>query len=260
MEGSSSSNNPGRFGRISSLVDVDTLRRRRVLVIGLGSMGQPVVNQLVRHGVGTLHPGRLHVVDGDVVTDSNLIGTQYRSEHVGQPKALAAGSIIGEINSEANVSHWNRNVAESDIPQIAEEAHGSHLIGLFADTFDVMLGVADHCADMCPVVMAVFGPNADYAEVALSVPGVTPTLRRTMGSRPRQRISTPRAFGCDTAFVANFVAAVCLELLLAPADRGKIVQCYANAPLFVVGLRRSWIFERQPEDIPRTVVCVHVPF
>ena len=104
----------------------------------------------------------------------------------------------------------------------------------------------------------MFGPNVEHAEVAFSVPDVTQPISKTMGGRKRKAIDQPRGLGCDTAYVSSFVAAVCLRLLLGSAAEEQLIQCYANAPLFVLGLRRSWIFADQPEDIARSVVCVHV--
>jgi len=229
---------------------------RRVAIIGLGSMGQPIASQLARHGVATKPPGRLRIVDGDNVSNRNLIGTEYLPEHVGKPKAEAAAQIIQQINPEVNLSYWNRRLTPEDIPRIVEMAGHSDLLGLFADSFALMLRIAEQCP--CTQVMALFGPNADYAEVAFSIPNVTPPLSRTMGKRKRRAISTPSAFGCDTAYVASFVSALCLELLLGQADRGKLLPCYADAPLFLMNLRKAWLFANEPEDIARAIVCVHV--
>ena len=238
------------------MVNVEGLTRKRVLAIGLGCMGQPVVTQLIRHGVATQAPGRMHIVDGDVVSSRNLIGTDYRVAHIGQPKTAAVTSMLAEINPEAIVTWWNRRLTDRDLIQVADLARQADLVGLFADSFDLMLTIADRCAPFCPLVMAALGPEADYAEVAFSRPGLTPPLRKIMGNRPRQRIASPSALGCDTLYVASFVAAVCLELLLAPADQGKLVRCHPRAPLFVLGLRKAWIFENQPADIARIVHCV----
>jgi hypothetical protein len=222
-------------------------------------MGQPIVNLLARHGVGSRSPGGICIVDGDVVSERNLIGTEYRLAHVGQPKGAAAAAIIKEINDETNVTYWNHHLTPQDAPRVVDLARRSELIGLFADSFDLMLDIADLCASICPAVMAVFGPHADHAEVAFSIPKVTPSLRKVLGNRPRQRIAAPSAFGCDTLYVASFVAALCLELLLAPQDQGRLVQCHNHAPLFVMGLRKSWIFQKQPEDVARSIVYVQVP-
>jgi hypothetical protein len=247
-----------RYGRISQLCNVAALARKRVALIGMGSMGQPIATQLARHGVGTNSPGRIRLIDGDRVEERNLIGTEYREEHLGTPKAAAAASIIHEINSDVIVSYWEKVVDTQAIPSIVEMTGQTDLLGLFADSFDVMLSIAERCAGICPQVMAVFGPNVDYAEVAFSVPGQTPPISVTMGRRKRQVIGAPIAFGCDTAFVASFVAGLCLELLLDDKDRSSLIPCYADAPLFLLGLRKAWVFKNQPHEITRIVACVHV--
>lgn len=247
-----------RYGRIANRVKLDPIARRRVCIIGLGSMGNPIVCQMVRHGVATRSPGRARVIDGDHVSGRNLIGTEYRCEHIGTSKAEATAQMVREINPDVNLTYWNRRLMDSDIPAIVDMASRSDLLGLFADSFELMLKIAEACSQLCPQVMAVFGPNADFAEVAFSLPGDTPPLTRTLGRRKRSTIGSPSAFGFDTAFVANFVAALCLELLLDPSDRGKLVHCYADAPLFILGLRKSWVFGNDPDDVVRIVSSVHV--
>lgn len=251
-------NQDNRYGRLEGLVNLESLARRRMIGVGLGSMGHPIVNQLARHGVATQSPGRLRVIDGDLVVQRNLIGTEYLLEHVGMSKAEATAQIVHKINPDVNLSYWNRQITDDDVPAIADMAARSDLLGLFADSFETMLAIADRCADVCPQVMAVFGPNADYAEVAFSIPGQTLPLSKTLGKRKRQTISSPRAFGCDTAYVAAFVAALCIELLLNPSDQGKLIRCYADAPLFLLGLRKTWVFANDPEDVSRIITCVHI--
>jgi tRNA A37 threonylcarbamoyladenosine dehydratase len=246
------------YGRIAGIVDVQALASKRVTIIGLGSMGQPIACQLVRHGVATESDGKLWLIDGDIVSERNLIGTEYRLEHISMPKAEAAARIIHEINTDANVSFRNHMVTEKDIPIIIQLARQSDLLCLFADSFDLMIDISKTCSDICPAVIAVFGPNADFAEIAFSLPGVTPSLEQTMGKRKRKAISKPTALGCDTIFIASFVAAICLRLLLGEAQGKDLIPCYANAPLFVMGLRKSWIFENQPKDIARTIIHVKV--
>ena len=245
-----------RYGRVAGRLDVEALAPKRFTAIGLGSMGQPITTQLVRHGVASRSPGRLRLIDGKDVSERNLIGTEYRPGHVGTPKAQAAASIVREIDEDLNVSFWERTLTKDDIPAVVNMAGQSDLLGLFADSFDLMMEIADRCSGICPQVMAVFGPNADYAEVAFSVPGQTAAIPQVMGRRHRQTIAKPTAIGCDTIFVASFVAAVCLRLLLGDAKGAELVPCYTNAPLFILGLRRSWIFANQPADVARSIVLV----
>ena len=247
-----------RYGRIADLVDLDVLAVRRVTLIGCGSMGQPISDQLARHGVGTRPPGRLRLIDGDTVAARNGVGTHFPESDQGRLKVEVTSEMIHAANGEVNVSYWNQMLTPADIPAVADLAGQSDLLGLFADSFELMLQISDRCADICPQIMAVFGPNADYAEVAFSVPGATPPLSTTMGRRKRESISQPQALGCDTAYVANFAAAVCLRLLLGSAKGSELLPCYTNAPLFVLGLRKSWLFEQEPDDIARTIVRVRV--
>lgn len=245
-----------RYGRIKGIVNIASLSRKRVTLIGLGSMGQPISSQLARHGISTRLPGRIRLIDGDTVSPRNLIGTEYRLKHLNRPKAVVAYEIIREIDKDVNVSYWNRNLKDSDIPHIVEMANMSDLLGLFADSFGLMLKISDRCYDTCPQVMALFGPNADYAEVAFSIPGTTCRISESIGKRERKAISEPTALGCDTAYISNFVASVCMRILLGDTQGSLLVPCYSNASLLIVGLRSSWIFKNQPDDVLRTVVCV----
>jgi molybdopterin/thiamine biosynthesis adenylyltransferase len=247
-----------RYGRIAGLVDVHALASKRVTFIGLGSMGQPISTQMARHGVATSPDGMLCLIDGDIVSERNLIGTEYRPQHLSMHKAEAAVRIVKEVNPDSNVSFWNRMITEKDIPAITQLAQQSDLLCLFADSFDLMLQISETCSNICPHIIAAFGQNADYAEIAFSLPGVTPTLKQTMGQRKRKAISNPTALGCDTIFITSFVAAVCIRLLLGEAQGKDLMPCYSNAPLFIMGLRNSWIFENQPVDIARTIIRVKV--
>lgn len=252
----SADNHESQHGRVFRLIDTSALARKCFTALGAGSAGQPVIEQMARHGVGTHPDGRIQVVDGDRVSLRNLIGTGYRKAHIGAPKAQVCAEMLREIDDRVNAISCHRHLADHDIPTVIQMARRSHLLGLFADSFDLMLRIADQCHSLCPQVMVAFGHRADYAEVGFSIPNRTPPLSTTMGRRRRQAIEQPEALGCDTAYIADFVAALCLRLLLGNSKGADLLPCYSDAPLFVVGLRRSWIFERQPEDMLRSIICV----
>jgi len=75
------------------------LRNAKVLAVGAGGLGSPVLMYLAAAGVGTLG-----VIDFDVVDESNL---QRQVIHgvsdLGKPKALSAKESIVEINPHVNV-------------------------------------------------------------------------------------------------------------------------------------------------------------
>jgi len=102
------------------------LKDARVLVIGAGGLGSPVLLYLAAAGVGTIG-----VIDDDIVSLSNLqrqiVHTDARSD---TPKVFSAEIGMKAINPYVTVRPYNRRLTS----QIAEE--------LFAD-FDLILDGSD---------------------------------------------------------------------------------------------------------------------
>jgi len=77
----------------------DGVRRGRVLLVGAGNIGDAASAALVRAGVGTLAPGRLDVLDSDVVAVANLSrGVCFLPCDVGRPKAEALAERLRGMN------------------------------------------------------------------------------------------------------------------------------------------------------------------
>ena len=75
------------------------LHRARVLVIGAGGLGAPVILYLAAAGVGTLG-----VIDDDVVSLSNLQRQViHATPDVGKPKVETAAAMIGRLNPHVAV-------------------------------------------------------------------------------------------------------------------------------------------------------------
>ncbi|HEV2701013.1 MAG TPA: ThiF family adenylyltransferase [Steroidobacteraceae bacterium] len=75
------------------------LRAARVLVVGAGGLGVPVLAYLAGAGVG-----RLGIIDGDVLEASNLHRQPlYSFESVGQPKAQLAAARLRALNPDIEV-------------------------------------------------------------------------------------------------------------------------------------------------------------
>lgn len=84
---------PG-FGEAAQL----RLKSARVLMIGAGGLGCPVLQYLAAAGVGTLG-----IVDDDVVSGSNLQRQiLFTDADVGQPKAVAAAARLKAMNPMVN--------------------------------------------------------------------------------------------------------------------------------------------------------------
>lgn len=102
---------PGRRARRRSL------RRARVLVVGLGAIGSVAADLLARGGIGFLR-----VVDRDVVEESNL-GRQalYRKEDVGLPKAVAAGDRLRTQDEEMRLEIHIRDLHARLVNRLLED-------------------------------------------------------------------------------------------------------------------------------------------
>jgi molybdopterin/thiamine biosynthesis adenylyltransferase/molybdopterin synthase catalytic subunit/rhodanese-related sulfurtransferase len=103
------------------------LRAAKVLVIGAGGLGGPVLGYLAGAGIGTLG-----VVDGDVLEASNLQRqTLYALADVGRPKALLAVEHVRRLNPEIDARAY---VARAD----------AFSLGPIAALYDVLVDCSDN--------------------------------------------------------------------------------------------------------------------
>lgn len=105
------------------------LRQARVLVIGAGGLGSPVLLYLAAAGVGTVG-----IVDDDVVSNSNLQRQVIHTDaRIGMPKVFSAQAAMLALNPYITVRPYHRRLAAEDAP------------ALFAD-YDLILDGTDNFA------------------------------------------------------------------------------------------------------------------
>ena len=124
----------------------------RVLVIGAGGLGSPVIMYLAAAGVGTIG-----VIDDDDVDLSNLQRqVLHRTPDVGRPKTESAANAVGDLNPDVNlIRHHFRINAENAASLIAEY----DVIADGSDNFETRYLVADTClVEKKPLVTAALGP------------------------------------------------------------------------------------------------------
>ncbi len=91
------------------------LRAGRVLVIGAGGLGTPVLSYLAGAGVGTVG-----ILDGDVLEASNLHRqTLYSLADVGRPKALLAADRLRALNPDVDVRAHAERADAATLPALA---------------------------------------------------------------------------------------------------------------------------------------------
>src|SRR5665647_1412006 len=102
------------------------LKAGKVLVIGAGGLGCPVIQYLVAAGAGTIG-----IVDGDTVSLSNLQRQiLYSEEEIGQSKARIAASKLSKLNGLVNIQVYDRFLNEEFANQIFPE-------------YDIVVGCTD---------------------------------------------------------------------------------------------------------------------
>ena len=107
-----------------------SLKRARVLVLGVGGTGSHAAWALVAAGVG-----RVHCVDRDLVELSNLTRQiLYTQADLRRPKALVAAERLGALNSEVEVTGEQRTVGSRDA--LEELVAGFDVLALCADEPD----------------------------------------------------------------------------------------------------------------------------
>lgn len=127
------------------------LKRARVLVIGAGGLGAPVLQYLAAAGVGTLG-----IVDNDHVSLSNLQRQViHRMDAIGESKVESAKHSISEINPHVSVETHDLRLTEENAAELLARYD---VITDGTDNFATRYLVADTCAAIeRPLVHAAIG-------------------------------------------------------------------------------------------------------
>jgi molybdopterin/thiamine biosynthesis adenylyltransferase len=92
----------------------ETLLAARVLVIGAGGLGAPLLQYLAAAGIGTLG-----VVDDDQVDLSNLQRQViHRNADIGTAKVDSAARAVAEINPDVKLIRHNERLSETNVARL----------------------------------------------------------------------------------------------------------------------------------------------
>ncbi|MBL9053927.1 MAG: molybdopterin-synthase adenylyltransferase MoeB [Tabrizicola sp.] len=93
------------------------LKAARVLVVGAGGLGSPVLLYLAGAGVGTIG-----VIDNDVVESTNLQRQVIHSEaRIGMPKVFSAEAAMKALNPFIEVRPYNRKLEEGNAAELVAD-------------------------------------------------------------------------------------------------------------------------------------------
>lgn len=165
--------------RLEGLVPA-AVETRRVLVVGCGSVGSFMADELARSGVR-----RFVLIDPDTVEWANLTRTVY------------GHSDVGRLKVDALSDHLRAVFPDIEIETRAERLQtlGLGLRDLLADV-DLVIGAVDdpqasgrisrfaYATGVCALFVGLYR-GAQGGEVVLSLPGITPCLACATGGRHR---------------------------------------------------------------------------
>ncbi len=110
----------------------------KVLVVGAGGLGCPVLQYLAASGVGTIG-----IVDDDIVSLTNLHRqVLYNMNDIGLPKAQVAADKLKQLNDEITIVYYNTRLANTNALTIIS---GYDLVVDGTDNFSSRYMINDAC-------------------------------------------------------------------------------------------------------------------
>src|SRR3954468_1492775 len=127
------------------------LKAARVLVIGAGGLGAPLIQYLAAAGIGTVG-----IVDDDVVSLSNLQRQViHGTADVGRPKVASAETAMARLNPHVHVEAHETRIGPGNARELVR---AYDIVADGSDNFETRYAVADAClAQGRPLVTAALG-------------------------------------------------------------------------------------------------------
>lgn len=247
----------GPFEPVRSGLDGSLLAKKRVGIVGLGSLGSRIATALARAGVG-----RFELVDGDVLHLGNLERHDADWREVGRHKSELMAHRLHLIHPHVNANPWQTALGA----QVSSQEAGSVRAALAAcdllvdatanpDVFNDLAFIAMQ-SNRSLVWGAVFA-GAVGGEIARSRPGKDPSphaIRQAMTQFYETADEPPPlaagrgydgsigqdepliATDADTSVFAAHMAGFAIDALT-----GEEPSIYP-VPAYFIGLKRGWLF------------------
>ncbi|GHC67057.1 molybdopterin-synthase adenylyltransferase MoeB [Limoniibacter endophyticus] len=148
------------------------LKAARVLVIGAGGLGSPVLLYLAAAGVG-----KLGIVDDDTVSLSNLQRqVLHETSDIGVPKVESAKTATKALNPHVKINAFNFRLTEENAASIVQ-------------TFDILIDGSDNLATrlLCAETCERLGKPLIYAAISRFDGQITVFAPHLNEANPRYR-------------------------------------------------------------------------
>lgn len=199
------------------------LAASRVLVVGAGGLGCPVLTYLAAAGVGDIT-----IYDPDLVEESNLHRqTLYHMTDLGQPKAHAARAQLMAANPGISL---HAHVASLDPGNAPKAVENVDLVIDAADSFAVSYTLSDLCLrENKPLISASVLGQSGYVGAYCSM---APSLRAVFPDLPDHEASCASAgvMGPVVGMIGSMQAQMALQVLIGhdPTPLGRVLSVDAR--------------------------------
>jgi len=203
------------------------LAAARVLVVGAGGLGCPVLQYLA--GAGT---GRIVIVDHDRVEESNLHRQPlYTMEDIGSLKALAARAALLRYNPTINVEAVAERLTPANAERLVADAD---VVVDAADSLAVTYILSDTCQQIARPLVSASAVGVSGYVGAFCAGG--PSYRAVFPEMPVRATNCASAgvLGSTVAILGSVQAQFVLQLILAipPSPLGRLVTFEARRLAF----------------------------
>lgn len=212
----------GRYDRnmlTLSKVENDSLREKKVCVIGCGGLGGHIIEMLGRLGIGTIV-----AVDGDVFEESNL-NRQILSDvtTLGKSKSIQAFERMKKVNPDITIISITENFTKENYKSILEDCHAA--VDALDNVGSRML--LQECCEELKIPLVHGAIAGWYGQVTTILPG-DKTLDKIYSGYKDSEIKNPLGNPSFTpALTASLEVSEVVKILI---NRGELLR---NKMLFI---------------------------
>ncbi len=210
------------FDPIKNIIDVNCLKRIRLLGIGCGRVGFAFVSIAVHHGIR-----QLWLIEDDVINARNF-SSGFPESAVGVSKAAYAVVEIKHRRSDVNVRYSQVRLASNNLGVFLEALEWCTHVCFFIDSFEVVSEMVKLAYAVRPSLYAALLDRGRVGEAAWSIPHQTPCLGCTARLSEKQGISGGETLLIDVMSTVNLSFRQFLGLCLISHRGFDVFQSFVN--------------------------------
>lgn len=182
----------------------DKLLAAKVLVVGAGGLGSPVLTYLAAAGIG-----HITIVDYDVVTESNLNRQfLYGTNDIGKEKGHLAGEKLRSLNPAVDITIVRAKIDEENIMDIIR---GIDIVIDCVDSVSARLVVNSACLKQN--IPLVEGGVCQFYGYVMCIRRQSACLRCIDYRQEEKPANTP-VIGCTAGVIGSLQVNECIKILL----------------------------------------------